>query len=302
MRAGGTVGGVELAGWPAPEVPDGSSPATCRLCLGASSCPTQPAAAAVLSWVAASPSSTQVQEGANRHDDLASCWVGFSSVEQTSALPHALVNGAVAVAGVRSCVPAQPAVHAPPAREAAAGSSAACQGGAPTSQAACSALAHAHAAESEPALGSGAPVEGSAVMSHPYCAHASACAALGKPLLTSPLGVLDSVVEHASEPAAAVPPELGSADPHGLRLDDDRAAGCSRQPTFNVRAHSAAGRDELCGRPLPQLNRAEATTPKPPPAASAKPSPRFTRVEQVVAHAVYRAAVDEAATAVLAGS
>jgi hypothetical protein len=185
----------------------------------------------------------------------------------------------------RSCVPDQPAAHAPPACKAATGSNAACQHKAALRRArwhAARSQSIARAARCELATDSGVPVEGNAAPSPPCCAHAIASAASGEPLLTSPCGAPDTVVERASQPAAAVPPELGSADPHGLQLDDDRAASCSRQPAFNVRAHSAAGRDELCGRTLPRLNQAKATAPKPPPAAPAQPSPRFSRVEQVV--------------------
>ena len=59
---------------------------------------------------------------------------------------------------------------------------------------------------------------------------------------------------------------VGSADPHMLRLDDDKAPRSRKAPTFSMTAHEPASRDELVARPLPVLN-APATTDaaEPPP-------------------------------------
>jgi len=59
---------------------------------------------------------------------------------------------------------------------------------------------------------------------------------------------------------------VGSADPHMLRLDDDKAPRSRKAPTFSMTAHEPASRDELLARPLPVLN-APATTDaaEPPP-------------------------------------
>ena len=54
-------------------------------------------------------------------------------------------------------------------------------------------------------------------------------------------------------------PVMGSQDPHGLDLNDDRVCRSRRAPTFSLAAHSAASVEELAARPCAVLNRAEAT-------------------------------------------
>ena len=75
---------------------------------------------------------------------------------------------------------------------------------------------------------------------------------------------------------------MGSSDPHGLRLEDDRAPACAKRPAFAIAAHLPAEAKELATRPLPMLNRAEATEPIPPPPAPLASPPHVTRVNQVV--------------------
>ena len=75
---------------------------------------------------------------------------------------------------------------------------------------------------------------------------------------------------------------MGSSDPHGLRLEDDRAPACAKRPAFAIAAHLPAEAKELATRQLPMLNRAEATEPIPPPPAPLASPPHVTRVNQVV--------------------
>ena len=63
---------------------------------------------------------------------------------------------------------------------------------------------------------------------------------------------------------------LGSSDPHGLQLNDDRAPRARRRPTLHVGRHLEEEAERLRVRPLPRLNVAPATDEKPPPPA---PSP-----------------------------
>ena len=50
---------------------------------------------------------------------------------------------------------------------------------------------------------------------------------------------------------------MGSSDPHGLQLDDDRAPSCAKRPAFAIATHLPAEAQELAARPLPVLNKAE---------------------------------------------
>ena len=52
---------------------------------------------------------------------------------------------------------------------------------------------------------------------------------------------------------------MGSADPHELRLNDDRVPRHRRNPTFSLRAHAEASASELVERPVAALCRAEPT-------------------------------------------
>ena len=66
----------------------------------------------------------------------------------------------------------------------------------------------------------------------------------------------------ALEPALqSSSPCMGSADPHLLQLDDDKVPRHRRVPTFSLRAHASASREELRARPVARLNAAEPTKP-----------------------------------------
>lgn len=54
---------------------------------------------------------------------------------------------------------------------------------------------------------------------------------------------------------------LGSADPHELRLDDDRVARSRKRPTFSLQAHEPATAEELSARPIVRFNVAPSTDP-----------------------------------------
>ena len=60
---------------------------------------------------------------------------------------------------------------------------------------------------------------------------------------------------------------MGSSDPHGLRLDDDRAPTARKRPTFALGAHDGADALELSRRPVARFNTPEQTTAEPPPSA-----------------------------------
>ena len=75
---------------------------------------------------------------------------------------------------------------------------------------------------------------------------------------------------------------LGSSDPHGLQLNDDRAPLPRRKPTYNVGRHLEADDACLRRRPLPQFNIATATDAKPPPPAQLSGAPVVTCISQVV--------------------
>ena len=75
---------------------------------------------------------------------------------------------------------------------------------------------------------------------------------------------------------------MGSSDPHGLQLDDDKAPSCAKRPAFAIASHLPAESTELATRPLPLLNQAEETEPLPPPPALPISPPHVDRVNQVV--------------------
>jgi hypothetical protein len=74
----------------------------------------------------------------------------------------------------------------------------------------------------------------------------------------------------------------GSADPHGLRLDDDRVMRSRRSPTFSLMAHERASDEELLARPIAALNVPERTEPLPPPEPTLEGAPRVTSIEQLL--------------------
>ena len=57
-----------------------------------------------------------------------------------------------------------------------------------------------------------------------------------------------------ASPDAPAGLHVGSADPHMLRLDDDRVARSRKAPTFCLNEHEPATREELRVRALPQVN------------------------------------------------
>ena len=67
-----------------------------------------------------------------------------------------------------------------------------------------------------------------------------------------PEAVAEAVVGMGSKRARCL--HMGSADPHGLELNDDRVVRSRRAPTFALAAHRAASREELLGRPVAALN------------------------------------------------
>ena len=79
--------------------------------------------------------------------------------------------------------------------------------------------------------------------------------------------------------------QMGSNDPHCLRLNDDRAPHIRRKATYSVAGHLAASDAELRRRELPILNAAQSTDPLPPPTAS-PPPPDVWRVEQIIPRSV----------------
>ena len=66
---------------------------------------------------------------------------------------------------------------------------------------------------------------------------------------------------------------VGSADPHMLRLDDDKAPRSRKAPTFSMTAHEPASRDELIARQLPVLNAPATTAAKEPPTLQPEGAP-----------------------------
>ena len=118
----------------------------------------------------------------------------------------------------------------------------------------------------------------------------------------SVIDVLDVPVEHDSESAAiglgsgdatatsraAVPSnvasglEMGTADPHCLRLCDDRAPKGCRRAAFAVTAHLPADADALLARPVAWLNQQEVTPPLPPPTVVAGAPPLVHSLEELM--------------------
>ena len=74
---------------------------------------------------------------------------------------------------------------------------------------------------------------------------------------------------------------LGSADPHGLGLEE-RQAPCRRRSTFHSMAHVSADIDELLGRPFVDFNVAPVTCARALPEAPVEGAPLFTRIEQII--------------------
>jgi hypothetical protein len=66
---------------------------------------------------------------------------------------------------------------------------------------------------------------------------------------------------------------MGSADPHELRLNDDRVPRSRRKPTFSLQAHAEAAACELVERPVVALNRAESTAVPPDAPLIEMPAP-----------------------------
>ena len=75
---------------------------------------------------------------------------------------------------------------------------------------------------------------------------------------------------------------MGSSDPHGLQLDDDRAPSCAKRPAFAIATHLPAEAQELAARPLPVLNKAEKMEPLLPPPAPPVSPPLVSELSQVV--------------------
>ena len=75
---------------------------------------------------------------------------------------------------------------------------------------------------------------------------------------------------------------VGSNDPHGLQLNDDRAPLPRRRPSFHVGRHLEEDDVRVRRRPLPRLNTATPSAAKPPPPPPPPNPPLVTRVEQVV--------------------
>ena len=56
--------------------------------------------------------------------------------------------------------------------------------------------------------------------------------------------------------------QVGSADPHGLQLNDDKVARCRKAPAFALHAHEPATADELLERPIAAMNAAVVMAPR----------------------------------------
>jgi hypothetical protein len=95
---------------------------------------------------------------------------------------------------------------------------------------------------------------------------------------------------------------MGSCDPHGLQLDDDRAPTCARRPAFAIATHLPADAQELAGRPLPPLNQAEEMEQLPPPSALPPSPPCYSAESGGGAKGVgFGKDVDAEAAAIVAG-
>ena len=75
---------------------------------------------------------------------------------------------------------------------------------------------------------------------------------------------------------------VGTPDPHGLELNDDKVRQSRRRPTFSVNAHRPASQAELEVRPVAALNVPEATEPLPPPELPPADAPIITSLDQLL--------------------
>ena len=111
------------------------------------------------------------------------------------------------------------------------------------------------------------------------------CAALARTLLQA---ALVAQTERKSVPQAASV-EMGSIDPHGLRLDEAQLPRARRAPTFNLSAHAPASEEELRARPLPRFNvpQAAAAIDRSEAVASAPADPPVVRALEDVLQPVW---------------
>ena len=94
---------------------------------------------------------------------------------------------------------------------------------------------------------------------------------------------LSGVQSQASvAPPMAVACLPGSADPHGLRLDDDKVPRSRRRPTFSLAAHQAASGEELARRPVALLNAPCSVPPASPPRPQRAGAPHVTSIDQIL--------------------
>jgi hypothetical protein len=130
-----------------------------------------------------------------------------------------------------------------------------------------------------------APVEASAFCLPPAApAPAPQAAEKQRQRPASPESVLELPVgtpEEAQVVATGV--HVGSADPHGLRLDDDRVPRSRRAPTFSLSAHAPASVDELLERPIAAMNVPPRTVPRQETQGDELgPPPRVESLEQLL--------------------
>ena len=98
-----------------------------------------------------------------------------------------------------------------------------------------------------------------------------------------PVPFASSTVETSgASPGVAKGLEMGSNDPHVLRLHDDRAPAVRRRPTYPVAAHMPECSERLEERALPCFNPPPATAKVDPPPPSPPSPPVVTSIEQVV--------------------
>jgi hypothetical protein len=120
-----------------------------------------------------------------------------------------------------------------------------------------------------------APVEASAFCLPP-AAQAQVPHALEKqvPRPASPESVIElPLAAPEAQQVVATGVHVGSADPHGLCLDDDRVPRSRRAPTFSVSAHEPASTEELLERPVAPMNVPPRTELQPEAAASVDEAP-----------------------------
>ena len=83
-------------------------------------------------------------------------------------------------------------------------------------------------------------------------------------------------------PSAPAGLHVGSADPHMLRLDDDKAPRSRKAPTFSMAVHEPASNAELVGRPLPVLNAPATTEAASPPALQPGGAPTVRNLDELL--------------------